>query len=87
MFRKIYRPKFERLEERRLFAVDTWFEDSGQVLGRNHDAVELADLDSDGDLDLFFGLPQSFRSSFLFRDGGLAERWEGEFLQRGGPIA
>jgi hypothetical protein len=53
MATKFYRPKLERLEQRQMLAANVWFEDSGQPLSRNHDTVELGDLDGDGDLDAF----------------------------------
>jgi hypothetical protein len=52
---KRHRLIVERLEQRQLLAANVWFEDSGQQLGSNHDSIELADLDGDGDLDAFFG--------------------------------
>jgi hypothetical protein len=45
----------ERLEQRQLLTANVWFEDSGQQLGSNMDAIKLGDLDGDGDLDALFG--------------------------------
>ncbi len=45
----------ERLEQRQLLSGTPWFENSGQHLGAQVDGAELADLDGDGDVDLFAG--------------------------------
>jgi hypothetical protein len=61
------------------------FEDSGQEPGRNHDDVELGDLDADGDLDTFLacrslsGVPSCTETEVWLNNGKgqLSKGWSG----------
>jgi hypothetical protein len=72
---KRHRIAVERLEQRHLLTANVWFAEVGQELGTNHDEVELADLDGDGDLDAFLacrslsGVPSCTETQVLMNNG------------------
>jgi hypothetical protein len=75
MVTKRNRLAVEHLERRHLLTANLWFAEGGQELGTNHDEVQLADLDGDGDLDAFLacrslsGVPSCTETQVLLNNG------------------